>query len=545
MRFERINLTECKKGIINMDNSDESEISSKKGIIKIKKIPFKNVKCITIAKELVYWLFIFVLIKFYDYYSMYLEISLESRKISRILLILLALIFDIIWHFIKKDKVQMHKKFIALALIFGMVYLIISPFGSGNDEVSHFLRVYEISEKYVTFEKKERNDFSIVFQNLEDYKKEDNITYKKYSEEFHKFELDNSEKMDLTHLYWNIKLYSPLQYLPQVIGVTIGRVISNNILVIGMFGRIAGFAFWLVLCAYSIKIVPNKKTFFTILCLLPINLYSAVCLSGDTVTNAICVFFIAMIYKKVYNEEKITKKEKIMLIISACMIALCKIVYLPIIFLVLLLKPQNFDNKKSFIKFVCILIILSSIVGLGWLKLGSRILGAVNTLSKNQVEFILENPIRYCLIMIETMQEKGTDYIYQLVTGNELLSNGKTVVFPILSYIISIILLMSLFIVDDEKNVKVDFLRKLMVWGIIVGIIVLIITAIYVQWTSLFEIGRRIVAGIQGRYFIPVVAICIFIIDSINLKMKKENLVYILSILQFPILFLIMNTFMR
>ena len=531
-----------------MEDPDESEISSKKEIIKFNKklnIFLKNVKWIDISKELMYWLVLYVFLKFYDYYSMYLELSLESRKITRIVIIFVALVFDITWHFIKKDKVDVHKKFIALALIFGIIYFSISPFGSGNDEVSHFLRIYEISEKYVTFEKKEINDFSPVFQKLEDYKKAEDITYKKYLEEFNEFELNDSEKMDLTHLYWNIKLYSPLQYLPQVIGVTIGRIISNNILIIGMFGRITGFIFWLTICTYSIKMVPNKKTFFTILCLLPINLYSAVCLSGDTVTNAMCVLFLATIYKLIYTDEKITKKEKIILLISSCMIALCKIVYLPIVFLTLLLKADNFNNKKSFIKFVCILIILSSIIGLGWLKLGSRILGTVNSLSKKQVEFILQDPIRYCLIMIETLEEKGTDYIYQLVTGNELLSNGKTIVFSIVSYTISIILMLSLFVVDEDKNVKVDFLRKLMVYGIILGIIVLIITAIYIQWTSLFEIGRRIVAGIQGRYFIPVVAMGIFVIDGVNLKMKRENLIYMLSLLQFPIFFLIMNTFMR
>ena len=213
------------------------------------------------------------------------------------------------------------------------------------------------------------------------------------------------------------------------------------------------------------------------------------------------------------------------------------------VLLILLLSPKNFENKKEYIKFVCILIVLSSIVGLGWLKLGARVLTTVNTLSKNQVQFILENPIRYCFIMIETLQEKGTDYIYQLVTGNELISNGKTVSFSIVSYVLSIVLIMALLYTEDEKNIKIDKFRKILVYMLIVGITVLITTAIYVQWTSLFEIGRRIVAGIQGRYFIPVLSMLIFVIDEIKLKLKKENLIYIVSILQFPILFLIIKTY--
>ena len=520
--------------------------NEKKCMIDVKekyKFPFITVKWDDILKELIYWVFVIVLLKFYDYYSMYLGKSLESRKIIRISLLIVALTFDIIWKFIKNKNVQVHKKFAILALFFGFVYFIICPFGSGNDEVSHFLRVYEISEKYVTFQKKERNEFSPAFQKLEDYKTDESVTYDRYKVEFKEFLLDDKEKMDLTHLYWNIKLYSPIQYFPQVIGVSIGRVISDNILIIGMFGRVTGFLFWLAICTISIKIVPNKKTFFTVLCLLPINIYSAICLSGDTVTNAMCVLFLSLIYKKIYTKDVVSKFEKLLLICVSCTIALCKIVYLPMVLLILLLSPKNFENKKEYIKFVCILIILSSIVGLGWLKLGARVLTTVNTLSKNQVQFILENPIRYCFIMIETLQEKGTDYIYQLVTGNELISNGKTVSFSIVSYVLSIVLIMALLYTEDEKNIKIDKFRKILVYMLIVGITVLITTAIYVQWTSLFEIGRRIVAGIQGRYFIPVLSMLIFVIDEIKLKLKKENLIYIVSILQFPILFLIIKTY--
>ena len=70
-------------------------------------------------------------------------------------------------------------------------------------------------------------------------------------------------------------------------------------------------------------------------------------------------------------------------------------------------------------------------------------------------------------------------------------------------------------------------------------------TAIYVQWTSLFEIGRYMIAGLQGRYFIPVALLLIFVIDTIKLDIKKENLISFLTIMQLPILGLIMNTFVK
>ena len=196
--------------------------------------------------------------------------------------------------------------------------------------------------------------------------------------------MNSPEKRDLIDEYWNIKLYSPLQYVPQAIGVTAGRLISDNIVVIGMCGRVTGYIFWLALCTYAIKLMPNKKVFLMILCLLPINIFSAIAISGDTVTNAVCMLFIAMIYRKMYLEEKINKKEKIILILTACMLALCKIVYLPFVTLVFMLKEPNFESKKELRRFCILLIIASVIVGLAWFVVGSSNLATSNEASPIQ-----------------------------------------------------------------------------------------------------------------------------------------------------------------
>ena len=225
--------------------------------------------------------------------------------------------------------------------------------------------------------------------------------------------------------------------------------------------------------------------------------------------------------------------------------ALCKIVYLPFVFLALLLKKENFDSKKACIVFIIILIALSCIVGIGWLKIGNQNLVESNAASKDQVKFILQDPLHYFLIMLHTFEEKGTDYIYQLTTGLELICHGKTTIYPIIGYIISIVVVLGIFVNEDDKDTKINIIRKVLVWLIILGVSALIATAIYVQWTSLMEIGRYMIAGIQGRYFIPVVLLLIFTIDSARLSIKNRNLISFLTIMQLPVLALIINTFVK
>ncbi len=535
---------------------EEKKIENKAKVVEKtkQKVTRRHSYWKAIFKELAYWFLVGLFILFLDYLefntaekaSATFYLSMDAhRKQAFIVLFLFALIFDVVLHIIKIKKIQLYQKFIILAVSIGICYCIAVPFGQGTDEVSHFLRVYEISKKYTTFHYQDTTEFPMAFSTLANYQADRNTSYESYKQNYDSFVMNSEEKTDMINQYWNMRLYSPIQYLPQAVGVTIGRIVSDNILVIGTFGRIGGFVTWLILCAYAIKIVPNKKIFFIILCLLPVNIFSAICISGDTLTNAACMIFLAMIYRKVYLKEQVTLKDKIILLISAILIALCKIVYLPFVFLILLLNKDNFKNKREATIFMIALVILSCIIGVAWLKIGGDNLVSANEASKEQVKFILREPLRYFLIMLHTMEEKGTDFIYQFTTGYELMCHGKTMIYPIVSYCIGIAVILSLLIQEEANNLEIHVFKKTLVWLIILGTIVLIATAIYVQWTSLFEIGRYMIAGIQGRYFIPVVILLIFVINSVRLNIKQENLISFLTIMQLPVLALIMSTFVK
>lgn len=523
-----------------------AEKTAENQIVEVKKenqtnTKKKKINIKILGTQFLYWLFVTILILYFR------ENVFETTDfIKNILLgatLIMAVSIDVIFIILRKINLETHKIFIILAVVLGLFYFIATPFGNGTDEVSHFLRVFKISQKYTNVRLEEDSLFPPAFSKLVDYKNNRYIEYENYIKEFDAFSMNSEERKDLIGEYWNIKLYSPIQYIPQAIGVTAGRIFSDNIVIIGMCGRLTGYIFWVAVCAYAIKIVPNKKMFFLILCLLPVNLFSAVCISGDTVTNAVCTLFIALIYKKIYLKEKVTKKEKIGLTILACLMALCKIVYLPFVTLVLLLKYDNFDSKKDWKKFVIILIIASMIVGLGWLVIGSMSLVNSNSASTDQVTYILEHPIKYVLVIMETMTQKGAQYIYQLTTGDELMCHAKTTIYPIVSYIISIALLLALLTNEDGRTVEVNSLRKFWVGLIMFGTSLLIVTAIYIQWTSLFEVGKDMILGIQGRYFIPVAALAIFVINKTKLETNQKLLLNTVILMQLPVLCQIMNVF--
>ena len=232
------------------------------------------------------------------------------------------------------------------------------------------------------------------------------VSYYNYIENYNELNI-SEEKRDFSNEYNNTKLYSPLQYLPQAIGMSIVDIFTDNIVILGLGARIFGLLFWIIVCTYCVKIIPNKKTFFMMLILLPIHICTASALSGDTVTNAMCLLFIALLYKNIYEKSKLSKKDKILFMISAIMVALCKIVYLPFVLLILLLGKDNFENKKDNIIFKILVIALSCIVGIAWFVIGSLTLSGNNSDSLEQVKFILQNPAKYVYIMMNTYLNSG------------------------------------------------------------------------------------------------------------------------------------------
>ena len=71
-------------------------------------------------------------------------------------------------------------------------------------------------------------------------------------------------------------------------------------------------------------------------------------------------------------------------------------------------------------------------------------------------------------------------------------------------------------IIDQTIKDKFKLYQKFIIAIIILGISGLIFTSLYVQWTTC---GSDSIAGIQGRYFIPILPLFILLIGS-QLKIK-------------------------
>lgn len=441
-----------------------------------------------------------------------------SFMITLVTIILQIILYTIILVAHKK-KWKVENIFLFLAVTFGLLYMVFIPVGRVPDEQNHFLRAYEISKGHLVSDKSAdgvggrtlTNDVSEIFKankeyiNYEDVMK--HLSVKKSTEEsFMAFP--------------NMSLYSFVCYIPQTTGILIGRILHLPTLWIAYLGRLFNLATWIAIMYFTIKHIPFKKLVVLSFAFLPMSLQEACSLSADALTNAIAFALIGFVfYMKYTKKEVMNKKEFITMCLLAIIMSMCKIVYLPICLVLFLIPKERFHSNKDKYKKIILLAVAVIVLNLVWLAISSSYLIEFRTGvdPANQVKYILSNPIDYIQILFNTLYDRITLYVFNIV-GFSLCYFDVN-----LSYLyIYLYLILGTYLMIMDADDRIDAKDKGMMLFVIISCILLMFTSLYVQWTA---VGETIIDGVQGRYFIPLlIPLAVLCNNKIKTKLSMSNL---------------------
>lgn len=431
---------------------------------------------------------------------------------------LVTLIAVLVWGAIStaiylfKDNMKQHQMFAVLYLSIGLLFLGLVPVPGVPDEPHHFLRAFEISRGGLISDMDEFGEVGgFLPENLDANMPDSSITYRDLRENFGEKISDNEIHLE----YENTALYSPLSYLPQALGVLLGRVITKNVLLTAYFGRFFAFLTIGFVLYLSIKNIPVGKNVLMAVSLLPITVQECMSLAADGMAYAMATaLFSYVMYLRYGKIEKIGKKQFILLSILCIMVASCKVVYLPVCLCVFLLPLNKIgDGKtKNYIISTFALCALAGVFSLGWLAICHGFLPfgeAVN--SGEQLSGMLKHPINYLLVLYRTF---GKYFIIQMI----YLFGGCMGMMDIACDYVIVTACAGIFfyIVKNESvSVKDENWKKIRIalFVIVAILIVLTLTSLYLQYTP---VGLGYITGMQGRYYIPMILLFV-------LALKKDG----------------------
>lgn len=429
-------------------------------------------------------------------------------------IIILELVGTIFLLKTKSNKWKIENIFLTIAIPMGILYMLTIPIGVVPDEGPHFFRAYEISNGHLVSDK---NEDGIGGRKLPiEVNTILSSTTSKYDEIADKMNIKASGDEEFIG-FANTASYSFVCYLPQTIGIFIGKVLNLPMLGIAYLGRLFNLAAWIAIMYVALKLIPCYKKLFLIAALLPITMQEAASLSADALTICMCFLLISyVLYLAKAKKKKISKKEFILLLIITTIVSLCKIVYIPFCLLLLLIPKEKFKNQKDKMKKIAFIIGVAAIINLLWLSIGSQFLLEFNpgVNSSEQVKYILLNPLAYLQVMASTIFTSGEFLSGILSRSLESFNVTMPYVFQLL-----ILIMMVIAINKDTENTYWDsIVQKLFSIGVLVMCILLILTSLYVQWTP---VKSYIIDGIQGRYFIPLLLLIPMAITKVKDKKIK------------------------
>lgn len=473
------------------------------------------------------------------------------RYIAVIVYVVTLFIFSLSFYFFVKKEIDYSLLFPILVVVLGLIYLvIITPF-SPPDEVTHYLATYRVSNMLL-FKDPDLADSALL--NYDVFTVHNN-TLHSFLQVFANiaFPAETGSTIQVNSIVSLSHSY-PLEYIGPAIGFTVARLLRCNFMFSFYFGRLFGLIFFVFCVFLSIRRIPKFKLTLGLLSITPMALQQAASYSYDGFINGVSLFLISSLIYIYVNEYEITLSDYLCVLIPAMLLAPAKgafgFIILPTIILFMLVIPvTKYSNWKK--KTIFIILIAVCITGMFFIFKSSTIIGeafpnakqSLDSVHGNKNELlgikkIIYEPVTTLRVFQSTLHNSAISWLFGSI-GSVL--SGMSLSVP--SWIILLyVLVISLSVFRGKEKVSTfsPFTRIILFFGVL-SYIVVVMVSMYLSFTPY---GSDVVAGIQGRYFIPILPLLFICLENDVLIMHKNidnNLVMVFAFLQARTILFIVN----
>lgn len=413
--------------------------------------------------------------------------------------------------------------FLILGLAFGLILIFVTPPYQVPDESTHFMRSYQLSEGKILSLKRDGvvggeiplSILNIGTQFPVPFGADKKISFKNIISQFS----NPLEKNKTTFASFpNTALYSPVPYLPQTIGISIGKTLNLPIMYLFYLGRFVNLIVWLALIYCSIKMTPILKWGFVLIALMPMTVFQAASLSADAITVGLSFLFMAIILELLDKKNRADLRTKILIFLLAILITLSKQTYAFIPLMFFILPRKIIGSDKEYTRTIILFILLVASSFLIWSHFVKFLYIPLQTYvnPNDQIAYIAQHPFWYMRFILSQAMAW-----FSSIDSRSIIGHLGWLDVPLPGWVVSsykIILILTF--IMEAKTIKIfNFIQRLLLGTILVLSILFIFTVMYLTWNP---IGSGTIEGIQGRYFIPLLPLLFILLYSDYFKTNKR-----------------------
>ena len=432
-------------------------------------------------------------------------------------------------------KLTEEKIYIYLALIFGILFVFLTPPFLSPDEDTHFLKSYSVSRglAYPKAKKKNLGNYfpKEMLKEINEKLEFNNDMKEKYSYlDYFNEQFDQLNYQKKKFLSYSTQSMFPLAYLAPAVGIIFSKFMSfifnldyTSVSYMLQFARVFSLILSVSIIYLAIKTTPILKKLMMASALIPTSLFLCSMVTYDSILISCTLLAIAVMLKLICDkkEKKITKKDIIILILTGLILLNVKIIYSFIFVLLFFVPKEKFNGQKNKYKMLfiiaAVILLLTAIFKLP--TYFTSVKPAANPKIAAQYNFIFKHPFKYLGYIKDNLIRKRLFFINTMFGGFGLLDTYLP-----LALVSAYILFLPILAVSESSTDKyvINIKMKLVYFIGIVLCVIGIFTAMYTGWTILFfPIGSQDIAGVQGRYFLPLALPSMMLLTSHKLKDNK------------------------
>ena len=390
---------------------------------------------------------------------------------------------------------KIENAYLVVALIAGGIFVFFNPpFEGVPDEGAHFYRAWGVSQGDVICSKKLNGAALNLPEELKPYKvngsNDEKISLGKIKKAL--FEKDSKQMVAGGSAVCGS---NPLGYLPQAIGISVSKIFNLPVLWGFYFARFFSMFAAVFITYLALRLIPFGKIVILLIALLPMTMQQYASLSYDALHISMIFLFTAYVLKLSVGEGKLSKREMILLALSAIAAANIKFGFLPVLLLLFIMPWKRFGSKKNFWLYVIGTIFISFLIVFVAQKSAVGSEGAREGVYPiEQIWLIIKNPFVFLYAVINTLYSGAEFFFETFLYKPGWLKNQLSPLFYIFLFLGLIILMRS----SDEK-VMLSKKQRWILGLTSIASLLFVFFSMYVLWS---KVGGDKVQGVQGRYFL-------------------------------------------
>lgn len=398
--------------------------------------------------------------------------------------------------------------FLIVGLCFGLVLSVCLPpcTGMTNDDEIHFGRIAALSHGRPGYRTAAENlmterSFSVLYDEAYHHMTDTLQDQLAFAAAMDAAGEDQTPALEV-ELQW---AFSDTGYAIQALGCGLARLAGLPLSWQIIMARVFNMLTYVLLTFLGVRALGRFKLTLSAVALMPTPMFLACSLTYDTTINALCFLGTALAVSAMLERDtRLTWQRGLGILLTLVVGSVSKVVYIPLLLLVLLLPRSKFDSAaarlwyKSLAVILCLLTVMTMVmsVGSGAVTLQDSRGGAVD--SAGQIAYVLHHPLTYLLTFLRTILN-GFEFYF--LNSSRLYLGYEGSVSGIMGFL-SLMLVAAAAITDNDPalNQRLNWRLRLAMLIIAMLAVGMTFTTMYVAYTP---VGEGSIAGVQGRYLLP------------------------------------------